>query len=66
MKAQTKAHPLTFRDAMHLKTAQTWLCLGELSQAIGAALVPAAFVGVSSFLAALAAWGALAIRVAKL
>lgn len=33
MKAQTKSHPLTFRDAMHLKTAQTWLCLGELSQA---------------------------------
>jgi hypothetical protein len=33
MKAQAKSRPLTFRDAMHIKTAQCWLSMGELSHA---------------------------------
>jgi hypothetical protein len=33
MKAQAKSRPLTFRDAMHIKTAQSCLSIGDLSNA---------------------------------
>jgi hypothetical protein len=31
--SKSRSRPLTFRDAMHLKTAKCWLCLGDFSHA---------------------------------
>lgn len=30
---KVRSHPLTFRDSIHLQTAQRWLCLGDFDHA---------------------------------